>query len=385
MSEEEKNILNYSFEDLDIDDKLLRGIYSYGFEKPSNIQYKSIPIMNQSKDIIAQSQSGTGKTGAFTIGALNLLDVELKKTQIIVINPTYELVNQNYDVVKALSQYMDTSIMKVVGKTSVDECKRDLQKEPQVIVGTPGRILDMVSKRFLYTKDIKLLILDEADEMLSGGFQDNIYNIIQYIPKTTQICLFSATKNEYTLDLCEKFLNEPETILVENKNVTLEGIQQFKVVINEEWKYDTLIDIYNLLNISQCIIYINYKNKLMNIYDELIKSNYPVEFIHGEITKDERESKLLDFKNGKTRILLSTDLLARGIDVQQLNLVINFDLPRSKETYIHRIGRSGRYGRKGVAINFVNNRDIGYIKELEEYYQIQINDLPQNVNDIFNV
>ena len=374
-----------TFDDFDLNDNLLRGIYSYGFENPSDIQIKALPVINSKKDLIAQAQSGTGKTGAFTIGALNLLDTELKKTQIIVINPTYELVNQNYDVMEALSQYMKISIMKVVGKTNVEECKRDLQKEPQVIVGTPGRILDMISKRFLYTKDIKLLILDEADEMLSGGFQDNIYNIIKFIPKETQICLFSATKNDYTLDLCNKFLNEPETILVENKNVTLEGIQQFKVVINEEWKYDTLLDIYNLLNISQCIIYINYKNKLMEFYDELVKNNYPVDHIHGDVTKDERERKILDFKNGKTRILLSTDLLARGIDVQQLNLVINFDLPRSKETYVHRIGRSGRYGRKGVAINFVTNRDLGYLNELEEYYNIKIEELPQNVGDIFNV
>ena len=335
--------------------------------------------------MIAQAQSGTGKTGAFTIGALNIMDVELKKTQVLILNPTYELVNQNYDVMKALGQYMNVTIMKVVGKTSVEECKRELQKEPQIIIGTPGRVLDMINKRFLYTKDIKLLIFDEADEMLSTGFQDNIYNIIQYISKTTQICLFSATKNDYTLDLCDKFLNNPETILVENKNVTLEGIQQFKVVINEEWKYDTLIDIYNLVNISQCIIYINYKNKLMNVYDELIRNNYPVDYIHGEVTKDEREKKLLNFKNGQTRILLSTDLLSRGIDVQQLNLVINFDLPKSKETYVHRIGRSGRYGRKGVAINFITNRELGYLSELEEHYNIKIDDLPQNVGDIFNV
>ena len=374
-----------TFDDFDLNDNLLRGIYSYGFENPSDIQCKALPIINAKRDLIAQAQSGTGKTGAFTIGSLNLLDVELNKTQVIVINPTYELVNQNYDVMKALSQYMNISIMKVVGKTSVEECKRELQKEPQVIIGTPGRILDMIGKKYLYTKDIKLLILDEADEMLSGGFQDNIYNIIQFIPKETQICLFSATKNDYTLDLCDKFLNNPESILVENQNVTLEGIQQFKVVINEEWKYDTLVDIYNLLNISQCIIYINYKNKLMNVYDELIRNNYPVDYIHGEVTKSERERKLLDFKNGKTRMLLSTDLLSRGIDVQQLNLVINFDLPRSKETYVHRIGRSGRYGRKGVAINLVNNRDISTIKELEEHYHIQINDLPNNVGDIFNV
>ena len=374
-----------SFDDFDLNDNLLRGIYSYGFENPSDIQIKALPIINAKRDLIAQAQSGTGKTGAFTIGALNMMDVELKKTQVLILNPTYELVNQNYDVMKALGQYMNVTIMKVVGKTSVEECKRELQKEPQIIIGTPGRVLDMINKRYIYTKDIKLLIFDEADEMLSTGFQDNIYNIIQYISKTTQICLFSATKNDYTLDLCDKFLNNPETILVENKNVTLEGIQQYKVVINEEWKYDTLIDIYNLVNISQCIIYINYKNKLMNVYDELISNNYPVDYIHGEVTKDEREKKLLNFKNGQTRILLSTDLLSRGIDVQQLNLVINFDLPKSKETYVHRIGRSGRYGRKGVAINFITNRELGYLNELEEHYNIKIDDLPQNVGEIFNV
>lgn len=374
-----------SFDDFDLNDNLLRGIYSYGFENPSDIQCKALPIINAKRDLIAQAQSGTGKTGAFTIGSLNLLDVDLKKTQILILNPTYELVNQNYDVMKALSQYMDVSIMKVVGKTSVEECKRDLQKEPQIIIGTPGRVLDMINKRYLFTTDIKLLVFDEADEMLSGGFQENMYHIIKYIPKTTQICLFSATRTERTLELSERFLNNPETILVENKDVTLEGIQQFKVVINEEWKYDTLIDIYNLVNISQCIIYVNYKNKLMNIYDELIRNNYPVDFIHGEITKDEREKKLLDFKNGQTRILLSTDLLSRGIDIQQLNLVINYDLPKSKETYVHRIGRSGRYGRKGVAINFITNRELGYLNELEEHYNIKIDDLPQNVGEIFNV
>ena len=374
-----------TFDDFNLKDELLRGIYSYGFENPSDIQVKALPIINAKKDLLAQAQSGTGKTGAFTIGALNLLDDNLKKTQVLILNPTYELVNQNYDVMKALSQYMDVNIMKVVGKTNLDECKSDLQKEPEIITGTPGRVLDMISKRFLYTNDIKLLIFDEADEMLSFGFQDSIYSIVQYVPKECQICLFSATKTEQTLDLSTKFLNNPETILVENQNVTLEGIQQYKVVINEEWKFDTLIDIYNLLNISQCIIYVNHKNKLMNIYDALIEKQYPVDFIHGELTKSERENKVTKFKNGKIRLLLSTDLLARGIDVQQLNLVINFDLPRSKETYIHRIGRSGRYGRKGVAINLVNNREIGMISEIEEHYKITIDELPQNINDIFNI
>jgi len=374
-----------TFDDFDLKDKLLRGIYSYGFENPSDIQCKALPIINSKKDLFAQAQSGTGKTGAFTIGSLNIIDEDLKKTQILILNPTYELVNQNYDVMKALSQYMNVNIMKVVGKTNLDECKKELEKEPEIIIGTPGRVLDMINRRVLYTKDIKLLVFDEADEMLSYGFRENIYNIIQYIPKDTQICLFSATRTSDTEDLSNRFLNNPESIIVEHQNVSLEGIKQFKVVINEEWKYDTLIDLYNLLNISQCIIYVNYKDKLMRIYEELIKNEYPVDFIHGEITKDERESKLLDFKNGKTRLLLSTDLLARGIDVQQLNLVINYDLPKSKETYIHRIGRSGRYGRKGVAINLVGQRDLRSLSEIEEHYKVTIDELPQNVGDIFNV
>ena len=374
-----------TFDDFDLNDKLLRCIYSYGFENPSDIQCKALPIINSKRDLYAQAQSGTGKTGAFTIGALNILDPDLKKTQILILNPTYELVNQNYDVMKALSQYMNVNIMKVVGKTSLDECKRELEKEPEIIIGTPGRVLDMINRRVLYTQSIKLLVFDEADEMLSYGFRDNIYNIVQYIPKDTQICLFSATRTDETVDLSNKFLNNPESIIVEHQNVSLDGIKQFKVVINEEWKYDTLIDLYNLLNISQCIIYVNYKDKLMRIYEELIKNEYPVDFIHGEISKDERESKLLDFKNGKTRLLLSTDLLARGIDVQQLNLVINYDLPRSKETYIHRIGRSGRYGRKGVAINLVGQRDQRSLSEIQEHYKVTIDDLPQNLSDIFNV
>ena len=177
-----------TFDDFNLKDNLLRGIYSHGFENPSDIQCKALPIINDKKDLIAQAQSGTGKTGAFTIGALNLLNEELKKTQVLILNPTYELVNQNYDVMKEISQYLDVTIMKVVGKTSLDECKRDLQKEPQIIIGTPGRVLDMMSKRYLYTDNIKLLIFDEADEMLSGGFQENIYNIIYYIPKDAQIC-----------------------------------------------------------------------------------------------------------------------------------------------------------------------------------------------------
>jgi len=382
MSEEEKNILNYSFEDLDINDELLRGIYSYGFEKPSNIQYKSIPIMNQSKDIIAQSQSGTGKTGAFTIGILNNIDISLKKTQYIIITPTHELAKQILKVIESLSSYMEVTMAKVIGKTNINDSILELKKDPQIIVATPGRLLDMINKRHIFTDSIKSLVLDEADEILSSGFMDSIYNIIKAVPKTAQICLFSATMPKEILDLTNYFMDDPAMLLVNKDELTLEGIKQFYIDLKQyNWKFDVLYDIYETINITQSIIYVNSKTVLHNLYDRLSRDEFPVSYIHGDMITKEREENLDNFKNGKTRILLSTDLLSRGIDIQQLSLVINFDLPKNKETYIHRIGRSGRYGRKGTAINFVTSEDISYMKEIESFYNTQIMEMPQNLAD----
>ena len=382
MSEEEKNILNYSFEDLDINDELLRGIYSYGFEKPSNIQYKSIPIMNQSKDSIAQSQSGTGKTVAFTMGILNNIDISLKKTQYIIITPTHELAKQILKVIESLSSYMEVTMAKVIGKTNINDSILELKKDPQIIVATPGRLLDMINKRHIFTDSIKSLVLDEADEILSSGFMDSIYNIIKAVPKTAQICLYSATMPKEILDLTNYFMDDPAMLLVNKDELTLEGIKQFYIDLKQyNWKFDVLYDIYETINITQSIIYVNSKTVLHNLYDRLSRDEFPVSYIHGDMITKEREENLDNFKNGKTRILLSTDLLSRGIDIQQLSLVINFDLPKNKETYIHRIGRSGRYGRKGTAINFVTSEDISYMKEIESFYNTQIMEMPQNLAD----
>ena len=381
-NDESKNILNYSFEDLDIDDTLLRGIYSYGFEKPSNIQYKSIPIINTGKDIIAQSQSGTGKTGAFVIGILNNINISLKKTQYIIITPTHELAKQILKVIESLSSYMEVTMAKVIGKTNINESIIELKKDPQIIVATPGRLLDMINKRHVFTDNIKTLVLDEADEILSSGFMDSIYNIIKAVPKTAQICLFSATMPKEILDLTNYFMDDPAMLLVNKDELTLEGIKQFYIDLKQyNWKFDVLYDIYETINITQSIIYVNSKTVLHNLYDRLSRDEFPVSYIHGDMITKEREENLDNFKNGKTRILLSTDLLSRGIDIQQLSLVINFDLPKNKETYIHRIGRSGRYGRKGTAINFVTSEDIAYMKEIETFYNTQIMEMPQNLAD----
>ena len=374
-----------SFDELGINDNLLRGIYGYGFEKPSIIQNKAIPVLISGKDLIAQAQSGTGKTGAFSIGSLCIIDIKLKQTQIIVLSPTRELAEQTFNVMKELASYTDISLCKVVGGTRVTDCVDDLRKDPQVIVGTPGRIIDMLQKRHIYTDKLKMVVIDEADEMLSHGFQEMIHTIFIGIPKETQISLFSATFPDELFEITDKFMNSPERILVKKEQLTLEGISQYYInVKHNNWKYDVLSDIYNTINIAQCIIYINSKIKLNQVYECLLEDNFPVGMIHGNLLTNERTEIMEKFRQGEIRILLSTDLLSRGIDIQQLSLVINFDLPIQKETYIHRIGRSGRYGRKGVAINFVTERDLPDLEELIQFYNTNIEEMPQNIGDIIS-
>ena len=386
MAESKLELTELSFDELNISENLLRGIYGYGFEKPSMIQHKSIPVLSSGKDVIAQAQSGTGKTGAFSIGSLCNIDQSLKHTQVIVLSPTRELAEQTFQVMKELASYTEITFCKVVGGTRVSDCISDLRKDPQVIVGTPGRILDMLYKKHLFTDKLKTVIIDEADEMLSQGFQEMIHNIFQCIPRETQVGLFSATFPDELMEITDKFMDSPERILVKKEQLTLEGISQFYInVKHNNWKYDVLTDIYNTINIAQCIIYINSKNKLNQVYQALLEDNFPVGMIHGNLMTNERETIMNQFRSGEIRILLSTDLLSRGIDVQQLSLVINFDLPIQKETYIHRIGRSGRYGRKGVAINFVTDRDLQDLHDIQQFYNTKIEEMPQNINDYLSI
>jgi translation initiation factor 4A len=385
MAESKLELTELSFDELNISENLLRGIYGYGFEKPSMIQHKSIPVLSSGKDVIAQAQSGTGKTGAFSIGSLCNVDPSLKHTQVIVLSPTRELAEQTFQVMKELASYTEITFCKVVGGTRVSDCISDLRKDPHVVVGTPGRILDMLYKKHLFTDKFKTVIIDEADEMLSQGFQEMIHNIFQCIPRETQVGLFSATFPDELMEITDKFMDSPERILVKKEQLTLEGISQFYInVKHNNWKYDVLTDIYNTINIAQCIIYINSKNKLNQVYQALLEDNFPVGMIHGNLMTNERETIMNQFRSGEIRILLSTDLLSRGIDVQQLSLVINFDLPIQKETYIHRIGRSGRYGRKGVAINFVTDRDLQDLQELQTFYNTRIEEMPQNIGEIIS-
>ena len=319
-----------SWEDLDAKVPLLRGIYSYGFETPSPIQKKAIlPIFNK-RDVIAQAQSGTGKTACFTIGALQLIDVNKRTNQAIILSPTRELAIQTKLVVDKIgSMFNKLRTQLLVGGTSVDEDIRLLNENPpQIVLGCPGRVHDMLKRRKLTTRELRFFVLDEADEMLSSGFKDQIYNIFQFMPPNIQVALFSATLPPELHQLTSKFMRNPVEILVKAEQLTLEGIKQFYVALeNDDQKYDTLKDIYGSLAISQSIIYCNSNKRVNDLYQAMQVDNFPACQIHSNMDKAERNQSYEDFKSGKMRVLISSNVTARGIDIQQVSTVINFDLP----------------------------------------------------------
>ena len=374
-----------TFDAMNLSESILRGIYSYGFEKPSSIQQLAvIPIIN-GKDIIAQAQSGTGKTGTFTIAALQKIDFNIIEPQVLVIAPTRELAQQIKTVFDGIGEYCKIKTCCLIGGNDVRGDDESLRSGKHAIIGTPGRIYHMIDKKSFKLDKIKILIIDEADVMLEKGFKDQLYEIFKMgFPNTMQIALFSATLTPQTYEISEKFMQNPVKIKVNKEEVNLAGIQQYKINISkEEHKFGTLLDLYGFISIKQAIIYCNNKNKTISLAAELNDRKLSMTFMHGEMPQEERNAIMADFRAGKYRILITTDLLARGIDIQQVSLVINYDVPTNRENYVHRIGRTGRYGRKGVALNFVTDRDEPLVKDIEQYYDISIANLPEKVDQIF--
>lgn len=372
-----------TFDGMEIPEELLRGIYAYGFEKPSAIQQRAIKPTMLGRDLIAQAQSGTGKTATFAIGTLAKLDPKLRECQSLILAPTRELAQQIQKVVIALGDYMELQVHACVGGTAVRDDIRTLQGGVHVVVGTPGRVYDMINRRALRLDSIRQFFLDEADEMLSRGFKDQIYDIFKFLPESVQVCLFSATMPLDVLEVTQRFMRDPVRILVKKDELTLEGIKQFYIATErEEWKLDTLCDLYETLTITQAIIYCNTRRKVDWLQEQMQERDFTVSCMHGDMDQRERDIIMREFRSGSSRVLITTDLLARGIDVQQVSLVINFDLPTNRENYIHRIGRSGRFGRKGVAINFLTEGDVRYLRDIEQFYQTEITEMPMNVADL---
>jgi translation initiation factor 4A len=366
----------------ELNPQLLRGIYAYNFEKPSYIQQKSILSILKGNDVIAQAQSGTGKTGAFGVATLQRIDSTVQKdVQALILAPTRELAKQIMEVVTGLgSQMPGLKVQLLIGGTSTDEDAKMLKTEmPQIVVGCPGRVYDMIRRKYINAKQIKMLVLDEADEMLSVGFKDQIYNIFQYLHNDIQVCLFSATMPVELHKLTEKFMRNPVKILVQAEQLTLEGICQHYVGLeDDETKFVTLQDLYKTVSMSQSIIYCNSVKRVSDLTEAMVLKGYPACCIHSGMDKSARDEAYANFKSGKYRVLISSDVTARGIDIQQVSIVINFDLPRSVHTYLHRIGRSGRWGRKGMGISFITPRDTKQLKEIESFYSTVITELPSN-------
>eukprot|EP00828_Plagiopyla_frontata_P021471 TRINITY_DN28065_c0_g1_i2.p1 TRINITY_DN28065_c0_g1~~TRINITY_DN28065_c0_g1_i2.p1 ORF type:complete len:415 (+),score=77.77 TRINITY_DN28065_c0_g1_i2:84-1328(+) len=374
------------FDELGLSDELLRGIYGYGYELPSQIQSLSIQPLLLGKDTIAQAQSGTGKTGAFTIGVLQKLDPLLQETQAVLLSPTRELASQTYKVALGLSEFLGISIYLSIGGTRLFEEKQKLASiKPQVIIGTPGRFVDILKKKWISMEKLKILILDEADEMLDRNFGEQIAEIFQLVPGDVQCGLFSATLPEEILEITKKLMRDPAVILVPHQELTLEGIDQYYIPFDDEnQKFDALIELYKALDIVQCIMFANTKERVKFLTDNLKTQNFVVSQMQSDMTYEERCLVMKEFRTGTTRVLICTNLLARGIDVQQVNLVINYELPKDKSLYIHRIGRAGRFGRKGVAINFISPADANFLRELEKFYHTEIKELPIDVEHLFD-
>lgn len=386
-----------SFDDLKLRDNLRRGIYSYGYERPSAIQSKGIYPITQHRDVIGQAQSGMGKTATYSIGLLEVINPDLKDTQAIVLANTRELADQIDSVIRNLGSYLKINVCLSISGNPVEKNIEALRKRPHIVVGTPGRIHDMINRRALRTKSVKIIVIDEADEMLKKRFNrkqndqgpkkldflQQIEQIFKSLPSNVQAALFSATMPPDFFEITKKLMRNPIQILVEPELLSLSGIKQYFIDIERnDHKFDILCDLYDVLTITQAIIYCNSKKMVEDLSERLKDSDFSVSSIHGSMTPLEREETMKEFKSGKSRVLVSTDLLSRGIDVQQISIVINYDIPRSVDNYLHRIGRSGRFGRKGVAINFRTPYDSGKINDIEKHYNIAIEEWPENPDDL---
>ena len=373
-----------SFDDMGIRDDLLRGVYAVGFERPSEIQKRGIVPIIQGRDLLAQAQSGTGKTGTFSIGSMCRIDPTVLKPQVLVLVPTRELAQQIEQVASQIGYHMGIKVYSTTGGTPLREDIKALDRGVHFVVGTPGRIYDLMTRGNLNRQFIKVLVFDEADQMLEDRFKEQVMCILRLgFSRETQVALFSATMPQEVIEVANNLLQNPVRILIPPDEVTLDGIKQYAVCLKkEEWKFDALCDIYKQLNVNQALIYCNKRQRAEWLAEKMQSEGFPLSCIHGEMDVNERKERMKGFRSGTVRVLISTDLLARGIDVQQVSLVINFELPTQRENYIHRIGRSGRYGRKGVAINLICEEELKMMKEIEDHYSTKISELPEDLGKL---
>lgn len=374
-----------SFDDegFDINDNILRGIYSYGYDVPTPIQRIAIKPIMEGSDLVAQSHAGSGKTATFVIGLLHRIIEQEKSNQAIIISNTRELADQTFKVFKDLSQFTNITGSLCVGGEMLNRYA-DVKINDHVIIGTPGRICDLLNRNIINGSTVRVIVIDEADDVLSVGFKKQVKKIFQSCSDSAQVVLLSATIPEDMITIFPNILKDDYiSIYVRDDEISLEGIRQYQIAnLSERDKMPVLLDIYKVFSICQAIVYCNQKHRADELRDYLVENNYTVLVLHGAMSQGERKDVMNSFRNGSCRILITTDILSRGIDIQQISLVINFDMPKAPETFIHRCGRGGRQGRKGLTINFVTKRDRQILYQIEKMYSIKIQHLPETLEDI---
>ncbi len=375
------------FNIMGLSNNLLRGIISFGYETPSPIQAKAIIPLMEGHDVLAQAQSGTGKTGAFCIGSIAQIDPAVVVPQVLIFSHTRELAEQTYTVASHISNFCNIKVHLAVGGTPLQNDIRAMESGVHMLIGTPGRIAHLIKIRKLNPATIKRIIIDEADHMLEDRFKDQISEILAPEPglpqfsKDVKIGLFSATLPTAVRDFALELMPDPVETLVPAEELTLDGIQQYFVEVPDEAaRFLVLEDIYTMLNVNQLIIFVNSVQQAESLADRMKKNGHVLQYIHGKMTTEERNTRMKDFRTGKCRVLISTDLLARGIDVQQVSVVFNYEMPQNRENYIHRIGRSGRFGRKGIAINIVTPAEHEHkLNDIRVTYNTKIEELTGDV------
>ncbi|THU56589.1 hypothetical protein C4D60_Mb11t18830 [Musa balbisiana] len=367
------------FEDYFLKRELLMGIYEKGFERPSPIQEESIPIALTGSNILARAKNGTGKTAAFCIPALEKIDQDRNVIQVVILVPTRELALQTSQVCKELGKHLKIQVMVTTGGTSLKDDIMRLYQPVHLLVGTPGRILDLAKKGVCILKDCSMLIMDEADKLLAPEFQPSVEQLIRFLPASRQILLFSATFPVTVKDFKDRYLPKPYIINLMDE-LTLKGITQYYAFVEERQKIHCLNTLFSKLQINQSIIFCNSVNRVELLAKKITELGYSCFYIHAKMLQDHRNRVFHDFRNGACRNLVCTDLFTRGIDIQAVNVVINFDFPKNSETYLHRVGRSGRFGHLGLAVNLITYEDRFNLYRIEQELGTEIKQIPPQID-----
>ncbi len=361
------------FKGLYLSKEIRKSIKEMGFREPTEIQQKTIPQILEGKDIIGQAQTGTGKTAAFGIPLMELIDTESKNTQAMIICPTRELANQVAEELSSLAKYIPgINIAPIYGGMSIDTQIDELRSGVQIIVGTPGRIIDHLERRTIQTEDIGIVVLDEADEMLDMGFREDIEEILDTIPPGRQTLLFSATIPEAILKLTEQYQKDPLHLKVIQEELTVPEVKEYYFEVKNNAKTEALKRLIDAGNIKSALVFCNTKKQVDKLLIKMRSKGYPVEAMHGDIKQNKRERRMEKFRDDKTDILIATDVAARGIDIDNIEVVFNYDLPRDPEIYVHRIGRTARAGRPGFAYTFVSGKEKNKLKAIEDITKSEI-------------